>query len=139
MAVLIFFIRWMISSQTIYNRERSSIGKRGVPVGFNYPPEQNPANLFGNRSSMQIRIRLTRPGEARKVAALAAGSLLMPLALIAFTMALWGFASEFQWAGAFFVATGLFAHWQVWLALSAVLSLIARILGDYGINADATI
>jgi hypothetical protein len=64
--------------------------------------------------------------------ALAAGSLLMPLALAAFTVSFWGFAAEFHWAGGFFITVGLFSHWQVWLLTAGVFSLLSRLLISYG-------
>jgi hypothetical protein len=64
--------------------------------------------------------------------ALAAGLLLTPLALAAFTVSFWGFAAEFQWAGSFFITSGLFSHWQVWMLASGVFLLLSRLLSSYG-------
>ncbi len=64
--------------------------------------------------------------------ALAVGSLLTPLALAAFTVSFWGFAAEFRWAGSFFITSGLFSHWQVWLLAAAVFLLLSRLLSSYG-------
>jgi len=66
--------------------------------------------------------------------ALAVGSLLTPLALVAFTVSFWGFTAEFRWSSGFFITAGLFSHWQVWLALAAVFLLLARLLSSYGSN-----
>jgi hypothetical protein len=64
--------------------------------------------------------------------ALAVGSLLAPLALVALTVSFWGFAAEFRWASSFFITVGLFSHWQVWLALAGLFLLLARLLSNYG-------
>lgn len=68
--------------------------------------------------------------------ALAVGSLLTPLALVAFTVSFWGFAAEFSWASGFFISAGLFSHWQVWLAAAGLFLLFARLLSSYGSGED---
>jgi hypothetical protein len=55
-------------------------------------------------------------------------ALLTPSALLAFTMAFWIIASDLRWTGEFFLATGLFSHWQVWLCTAAILLLLSRLL-----------
>jgi hypothetical protein len=55
-------------------------------------------------------------------------ALLTPCALIAFTMAFWVIASEMRWTGEFFISGGLLSRWQVWLAASGVLLVLARLL-----------
>ena len=64
-------------------------------------------------------------------AALAVASLLAPLALMAFTIALWSLAANLNWAGNFFVSSGLFSHWQSWLLVAAVMVLFAWLLNRY--------
>lgn len=64
-------------------------------------------------------------------AALAVASLLAPLALMAFTIALWSLAANLNWATNFFVSSGLFAHWQSWLLVAAVMVLCAWLLNRY--------
>jgi len=84
---------------------------------------------------MLVRIRWsTSKGSiaTKQQLALAAGSFLTPLALLAFTVSFWGFAVEFQWARGFFITVGLFSHWQVWLGLAGVFLLVARLLSSYG-------
>ena len=80
---------------------------------------------------VRIRLNLRRPGRSNRLA-LAIGSILLPLALTAFTISLWAFASELLWSGEFFISDSLFAHWQVWLAVALVLLLLARVLGALG-------
>ncbi|HEY1948466.1 MAG TPA: hypothetical protein VGG97_15765 [Bryobacteraceae bacterium] len=96
---------------------------------------------------MQVRIRLMSSSRVRcqirypvsykahdkaryKTLALAVSSLLIPCALIAFTLAFWSIAADMRWSTTFFVSTGLFSHWEVWLASAGLLLLLARILGQ---------
>jgi len=62
--------------------------------------------------------------------ALAVASLLTPCALLAFTLSFWSIAADLRWTTAFFVSTGFFSHWQVWLGGAAVLLVLARVLGQ---------
>ena len=121
----------------------SSIDNGQLGAG-NQPPFFTPTKLLGllKLAFMLVRIRWSIPSNASLVIyqlALAAGSLLTPLAVAAFTVAFWGFAAEFGWAGKFFVTVGLFSHWQVWLALAGVFLLFARLLSGYGANKESTI
>ena len=63
--------------------------------------------------------------------ALAASSLLIPAALIAFTISFWGFAAELNWTNEFFISTGFLSHWQIWMASAGVLLGFARLLKGY--------
>jgi len=86
---------------------------------------------------MLVRIRLSRP-EAGGYAphprdiALACASLLIPSALLAFTLAVWNIAADLRWTGEFIVSTGIFSHWQAWFCIAAFLLLFARLLNRYG-------
>lgn len=64
--------------------------------------------------------------------ALACASLLVPSALLAFTLALWRIAADLRWTGQFIVASGILSHWQAWFCIAAVLLLLARLLNRYG-------
>ncbi len=96
---------------------------------------------------MVVRIRwqlppLRRSARSGRVALLAA-SLLTPSALIAFSMSFWIIASDLRWTGDFFMTSGLFSHWQIWLGLAAVLLLLSRLLDHYArqgreLSADLT-
>lgn len=80
---------------------------------------------------MVVRIRWnSRPGGVR-TAALTVASLLMPSALIAFTLAFWRITADLHLTSDFFISSGLWSHWQVWLIGSAVLLVIARLLDRY--------
>lgn len=84
---------------------------------------------------MLVRVRWRTPetiGSAWPQLALGLSSLFAPLALLAFTLAFWAFAAEVQWANAFFFSQTLFAHWEVWLALAALLLLLGHGLAKIG-------
>ena len=74
--------------------------------------------------------------EVGKLAALLAGSLFTPAAAAAWVLALWRIAADLNWANGFAIPTGLFSHWQVWLAAGLLLQLCSRILYRYGKGGD---
>ena len=80
----------------------------------------------------RIRIRwgAERTLASQQNLALAAASLLMPCALVAFTITGWSVAAEMRWTSGFFVARGIFSHWQSWLIASFVLLLVSRVLAQ---------
>ncbi len=84
---------------------------------------------------MVVRIRWNAPtlGPSQRNVrfALLVGALMTPSALVAFTMAFWIIASDLRWTSDFFLTTGLFSHWQVWLCTAGVLLLCARLLDHY--------
>ena len=63
--------------------------------------------------------------------ALAASALLYPTALMVYLLGLWRLASDMGFATEF-TAYGLFSHWQVWIAMGALLQGAASILNRYG-------
>jgi hypothetical protein len=86
---------------------------------------------------MIVRIKL-RHGRALKKAlgknrhlALAAGALLIPVALMAYVMGFWRLASDIGVTQEFAVR-GLFSHWQLWIVVAAMLHLVASMLNAYG-------
>lgn len=86
---------------------------------------------------MIVRIRFARgravrrgPGPRNRHLALAAGSLLMPLALMAYVLGFWRVSADLGWTAAFPLA-GLFSHWQVWIGAGAGLHIAARRLTRY--------
>ena len=90
---------------------------------------------------MRVRIRWnTRKNESRhpNAIALACAALLMPAALLAFTLAFWRIAADLHWTGDFFITRGILSHWQVWLVASAVLLLGASVLNRLGNGGDDT-
>lgn len=87
---------------------------------------------------MVVRLRLRtgprisrKPGKNRNLA-LAVAALLWPAVLCTYVVGIWRLAADLGWAGGFGIATGLFSHWQVWLALAVVLNLAGLALNRYG-------
>jgi hypothetical protein len=85
---------------------------------------------------MLVRIRVGPPHvpytpKAPEVA-LAFASLLIPSALLAFTLALWNIAADLRWTGRFVVSTGVLSHWQAWFCAAALFLGFARLLDRYG-------
>lgn len=91
---------------------------------------------------MLVRIRLNMPevGYAphSQEMALACASLLIPSALLAFTLAVWNIAADLRWTGPFLVSSGIFSHWQTWFCIAALLLVFARLLNRYGENPEGT-
>lgn len=71
-----------------------------------------------------------RRGKNRRLAA-AGGALLIPITLMAYVLGLWRLASDLGFAGEFAI-TGLFSHWQVWIAVALGLTFVASALNRYG-------
>ena len=94
---------------------------------------------------MVVRIRfrkgpkLSQRRHKNQRVALAAGALLTPAALVAMLLAVWRIAADLNWTASFAIPSGLFSHWQVWLACAAVLQLCARMLNRYGKGGEAAI
>lgn len=86
---------------------------------------------------MKVRIRLrtghpVRPGGGKnRQLALSGGALLVPAALMAYVLGTWSLASQLGISGAFGI-TGLFSHWQVWIALAVALHVSSSVLTRYG-------
>ena len=86
---------------------------------------------------MMVRIKLQtgRPvqrkvGKNRQVAS-AIGTLLVPVALMAYVLGVWRLASDLGMAGEFAIS-GLFSHWQIWVAIAALLHIASSSLNRYG-------
>jgi hypothetical protein len=91
---------------------------------------------------MVVRIRFgrgrqvqRRKGKNRRLA-LALSALLTPAAVMASVLGLWRLAADMRWTGEFAIASGLFSHWQVWLAFAAFLQYVAWALNRYGRDPD---
>ncbi len=90
---------------------------------------------------MMVRIRFGRGatvrrgrGKNRKVI-WAVAALLTPAAVMAFALGAWRLAADLGWARKFVFESGLLSHWQVWLALAAVIEICAWALSRYGTSA----
>lgn len=83
---------------------------------------------------MVIRIRLqgAKAVDLSQQLALAVGSLLAPLALLAFTVAFWAFAAEAQWTSTFLFQGTALSHWQVWISVAALLMVFGHLLEKLG-------
>ena len=92
---------------------------------------------------MVVRIRfvngpkLGRKRQMDRRAAQMAALLLSPAALVAFILATWRIAADLNWTNSFAIATGLFSHWQVWMATAILLQLCSRRLNRYSRGKDA--
>jgi NADH:ubiquinone oxidoreductase subunit 4 (subunit M) len=84
---------------------------------------------------MTLRIRL-RLGQTlvKRLAKLASAlaAVLTPTAAMAFVLGVWRLCADLKWAGEFVITSGVFSHWQVWIALAGVLWICAAILNRYG-------
>ena len=58
-------------------------------------------------------------------------ALLQPVALTALAMGIWALASGPGWTAGFAVRSGLFSHWQVWLAVAGLCQLGSRTLKSF--------
>jgi hypothetical protein len=70
---------------------------------------------------MVVRIRISASvpriqGKASGEVAMGLAGLLTLVSVACFAMSAWKLSSEMGWAGAFFLSTGVFSHWQVWIA-----------------------
>ena len=52
--------------------------------------------------------------------------LVAPAAFTAFVIGFWRLGQDMGWTGEFFIAEGLFSHWQVWIALSIGLAVLGK-------------
>jgi len=71
-----------------------------------------------------------RRGKNRRLAA-AVGALLIPVAFLAYVLGLWKLTADLGMAGQFGL-TGIFSHWQVWIAFALALSFASSALSRYG-------
>lgn len=89
---------------------------------------------------MRIRIRIGRgprfqkkEGKNRHIA-MGASFLLTPAAVMAAILGVWRICADIGLAGEFAISSGLFSHWQVWLAIAGVLQVLALALSRYGVK-----
>ena len=86
---------------------------------------------------MVVRIRLSYRDTLRKTAvanrhaALVISSLLTPVAVMAWALGFWRLAADLRWTGEFAIASGIFSHWQVWIAVAIALQFGAFFLHRY--------
>jgi hypothetical protein len=63
-------------------------------------------------------------------------SLLVPVAVMASVLGIWRLAADLKMAGDFAIPSGLFSHWQVWIASAIALVILSRLLNRYGQGDD---
>ena len=92
---------------------------------------------------MVVRIRFGRvprvgkKGRKNRRFALAAAGLLTPAAFLVGVLGLWRLTADLGFTAGFAISSGIFSHWQVWLATAVLLQLCARLLNRYGKSGDA--
>jgi hypothetical protein len=83
---------------------------------------------------MVVRIQLNYEHTMRRTvalnrqAAVVAASLMAPIALTAWALGGWRLLADLKLAGAFAISSGLFSHWQVWIALGVILQFASFLL-----------
>ena len=79
-------------------------------------------------SQMQPRLQpaLDRTAETSHEALRLMASLLAPAEVVAGVLGAWRLSSDLGWTVEFFITSGLFSHWQVWLALAIGTHLLSR-------------
>lgn len=60
------------------------------------------------------------------------GYLMTPVALVGYVLAFWRLGADLNWLGDFFIASGFFSRWQVWLAIAIATHLAANYLNRLG-------
>ena len=87
---------------------------------------------------MVVRIRLKRGPKVRlqkrknRHVALASAALLTPSAVVAFVLSMWRLGADIGFTSSFAIHTGIFSHWQIWLAISVAIQFLAVVLNRYG-------
>jgi hypothetical protein len=56
---------------------------------------------------------------------------------MALVLGIWRVAADLKWTQSFAIPSGLFSHWQVWMAVAVVLQLCSSVLNRYARGKDA--
>ena len=86
---------------------------------------------------MVVRIRLRRiaprsQGRAvQRQSAMIVSALMTPIALMAFALGCWRIAADLELTSSFAISDGVFAHWQVWIAIGIAIQFAAFLLHKY--------
>lgn len=92
--------------------------------------------------AMVVRIRLNYSGIVRpsahsnRHAAAVMASLLTPVALMAWVLGGWRLLADIGITGTFAISTGLFSHWQVWIALGIGVQFAGFLLQRFSRSED---
>jgi hypothetical protein len=81
-------------------------------------------------------VKVGRQQRKNRRLALAMGALLAPVAVMASALGVWRLAADLKITSDFAIASGLFSHWQVWIASAVVVAVVARLLNRYGHGDD---
>lgn len=73
---------------------------------------------------MVVRIRITRVPRASEVASRLAGPLTL-LSVSCFFLSVWKILADLGWGGQFFIANGVWSHWQLWIAAAVAAQLLS--------------
>ena len=65
-----------------------------------------------------------------------AAALLNPAAVMAAAFAAWRVTADMNLTRRFAITSGVFSHWQVWLAAAAILQICSRLLHHYSKTED---
>jgi hypothetical protein len=91
---------------------------------------------------MKIRIRLKYEHAVRRTvalnrqAAMIVSSLMAPISLMAWALGGWRLLADLKMASEFAIESGLFSHWQVWIAVGIVLQFAAFLLHRFSRHDD---
>jgi|SRR5579871_1261805 len=85
----------------------------------------SPVSFAGTALSERLRPAFGRIADISHEAASALAAFLTPAAVVVLGFGIWRLGTDLGWTGQFIFSNGLFSHWQVWLALAAVLKLLA--------------
>jgi hypothetical protein len=83
---------------------------------------------------MVVRLKIDYGSPLRMVVsfnrrvALGTAALLGPVSVMAFVLGGWRLGADLNITGQFAISSGLFSHWQVWLALGAALQAASTVL-----------
>lgn len=94
---------------------------------------------------MVVRIRFgkgLKVGKRRRKnrrIALAVAAMLTPAAFLVGVIGVWRLAADLGFTARFAISSGIFSHWQVWLATAVLLQICARLLNRYGKSGDTAV
>ena len=63
---------------------------------------------------------------------MAVAALLTPASLMALVLGIWRISADLKLTSSFYVASGPFSDWRLWLGAAALLQLCAHFLNRYG-------
>lgn len=88
------------------------------------------------REKLELETVATIFQKQQKRYAPALGYFLTPVSLAGYVLAVWRLGADLKFVDEFFVSSGLFSRWQVWLAVGIATQLAARELNRVGQSGD---